>query len=723
MIVMSRYQLSEETIERIYAGWLGKIIGIRLGAPIESWTAEKIAEVYGEVWNYPVDYDIFAADDDSNGPVFFIRALKDGGHGEALTAQDVADALLNYAPYEHGFFWWGGYGVSTEHTAYLNLYKGIPALLSGSILKNGSTMAEQIGGQIFIDSWGFVAPGNPDLAAKLAERAASVTHDGNGIYGGIFIAACISLSFTGCTIREMLDTALSYIPEDSEYARAVRAVTAFHEKDASKDWRAAFRYVKENFGYDRYAGWCHIIPNAAVIILALLYGEDDFSRTLCIGNMCGWDTDCNVGNLGAIMGVRRGLEGIDHDRWRKPINDLLLCSSVAGSLNIMDIPYGAMYMAERAFELAGRELPGIWGQLTTDWTERSHFEFPGSTHAMRVRCERDPAAPHLEYHLRNTDETAASGKRSLRMHAFPLRCGQNMYLYQKTWYEHAELHDDRYQPAFSPKIYPGQMLRAQVRIPEGREAAWACMYVFDQNGDRIYPGEKTLLKPGVWRELEFQIPRLENALLSEAGVRFTVSGNREGQQDFEAFIDDLEYGGDPDYSIDFAKERELALPMGHCEITQFTRLKGYAFLEKNILHLTAEDCGEVYTGSHLFKNYTMTAVLEPVCGGGHYINVRVQGGLRSYAVGFDRGGRLGLWKNEHGYRELASAAYEWKYGECYTLTVAVKDNRISVKDQDGKELIGYTDEEHPYLAGAVGFSVREAGHLAVHGFSVAPVHS
>ena len=258
---MAIYQLSEKTIEQIYAGWLGKIIGIRLGAPVENWTAEKIAEVYGEIWDYPVDYNIFAADDDSNGPVFFVRSLKDSGHGAELTAQDVADALLNYAPCEHGFFWWGGYGVSTEHTAYLNLQKGIPAPLSGSILKNGSTMAEQIGGQIFIDAWGLVAPGNPDLAAKLAKQAASVTHDRNGIYGGIFIAVCISAAFTGCTIREMLDAALSYIPEDSEYARTVREVRAFYEKEVSKDWRAAFRYVKEHFGYDRYPGWCHIIPN------------------------------------------------------------------------------------------------------------------------------------------------------------------------------------------------------------------------------------------------------------------------------------------------------------------------------------------------------------------------------------------------------------------------------------------------------------------------------
>ena len=31
-----------EYIEQIYAGWLGKIIGIRLGASIEGWTYEKI---------------------------------------------------------------------------------------------------------------------------------------------------------------------------------------------------------------------------------------------------------------------------------------------------------------------------------------------------------------------------------------------------------------------------------------------------------------------------------------------------------------------------------------------------------------------------------------------------------------------------------------------------------------------------------------------------------
>lgn len=32
--------MNPEYIEKIYAGWLAKVIGVRLGAPIEGWTYE-----------------------------------------------------------------------------------------------------------------------------------------------------------------------------------------------------------------------------------------------------------------------------------------------------------------------------------------------------------------------------------------------------------------------------------------------------------------------------------------------------------------------------------------------------------------------------------------------------------------------------------------------------------------------------------------------------------
>lgn len=52
-------KITENYMEKVYAGWLGKIIGIRLGAPIEGWTYQRIRDVFGEVWSYPADYKNF----------------------------------------------------------------------------------------------------------------------------------------------------------------------------------------------------------------------------------------------------------------------------------------------------------------------------------------------------------------------------------------------------------------------------------------------------------------------------------------------------------------------------------------------------------------------------------------------------------------------------------------------------------------------------------------
>ena len=56
--------------------------------------------------------------------------------------------------------------------------------------------------------------------------------------------------------------------------------------------------ISENYGYDKYLGNCHMVPNHALIIMALLFGDDDFQKTMMIVNTAGWDTDCNSGNVG-----------------------------------------------------------------------------------------------------------------------------------------------------------------------------------------------------------------------------------------------------------------------------------------------------------------------------------------------------------------------------------------------------------------------------------------
>lgn len=210
--------MTQPILEKIYAGFLGMNIGIRLGAPVEPtvWTYERIQHYYGEITDYVKSFKNFAADDDANGPVYFLRALMDRVGSGRMTANDVAEAWLNYAREGVGMFWWGGYGVSTEHTAYLNLKNGMSAPESGSAKINGTTIAEQIGGQIFIDTWGLVFPGRPQKAAVYATTAASVSHDRNGLYGAAFIAGCIAAAFETSDVDRLIEIGLSLIPEESD---------------------------------------------------------------------------------------------------------------------------------------------------------------------------------------------------------------------------------------------------------------------------------------------------------------------------------------------------------------------------------------------------------------------------------------------------------------------------------------------------------------------------
>jgi len=704
--------MKPEYIEKIYAGWLAKIIGIRLGAPIEGWTYEQIKNVYGEVHSYPVDYKRFAADDDSNGPLFFLRALEDGDGKFDLTPQAVGEALLNYAPFEHGFFWWGGYGISTEHTAYLNLRAGIPAPRSGSIEQNGHTVAEQIGGQIFIDSWGLVCPGNPDLAAKYARMAASVTHDGNGIYGGIFVAACIAYSFEEKDLRRIIEKGLTYIPEDCEYTRVVRAVINFYEKNPD-NWRECYKYIHADFGYDKYPGNCHIIPNSAVMVLALLYGNGNFDDTLNMCNMCGWDTDCNVGNIATIMGVVCGLEGIDYLKWRKVINDFLACSSVVGSLNIMDIPFGAVYMAKLAWAIAGEELPAPWKSIASEKIDSCHFEFPGSTHAMEVRKE---GAGPCEAALINSAEQSATGNRSLKVHVMPLLGKERVYVFKRTYLYPEDFDNNRYDPSFSPLLYPGQIIKGSVFIPDFGKDCTVHLYAKNATTGEILQSEGYRAKMGEWMHISFQIPATVGGMIDEAGFAFDMNGPMDTPANLTCYIDDFYFTGTPDYTVDFSLIKEEYWTFRQREISQFTKLKGLSFLEDGMLNLACSDFAEMYTGHHNWTDYAAEFTIKPCTGKHHFVNVRVQGAIRSYAAGFSDG-KLCLMKNKNGYHVLTETDFAVSTGQVYNIEVKAYGNHLTVY-VDSVKLLDYEDTNQPYLTGGIGLSVQKGSRCAYIGIKV-----
>ena len=128
--------------------------------------------------------------------------MPDYDNSRELTPAQIGQSWLNYIIEERTILWWGGFGNSTEHTAFLQLKNDITAPDSGSVALNGKIIAEQIGSQIFIDGWAMVAPGEAILGAQV-------------------VAAMESLAFVESDVDKLIDCAVSLIPNDSVIYRMI----------------------------------------------------------------------------------------------------------------------------------------------------------------------------------------------------------------------------------------------------------------------------------------------------------------------------------------------------------------------------------------------------------------------------------------------------------------------------------------------------------------------
>jgi ADP-ribosylglycohydrolase len=687
--------IPQNYLEKTYAGFLGMNIGIRLGAPVEPtiWTYERIERTYGDITGYVKDFINFAADDDANGPVFFLRALYDKENTKELEPGHIGDAWLNYAREGVGMFWWGGYGTSTEHTAYLNLKNGIAAPKSGSIEQNGKILAEQIGGQIFIDTWGLVLPNNIERAAEYAKIAASVSHDGDGLNGAAFMAACISKAYVTSDVEEIVEAGLSVIPEDSTYAKVTRAVIDFY-KENPDDFRACRKYLEDNWGYDKYIGVCHIIPNAGVCVLSLLYGKGDFNRTVEIATMCGWDTDCNAGNVGTIMGVACGIEGLGK-HYTKPINDSIVLSGISGYLNIVDIPTYAKELCLLGYELEGEEVPS---ELKDSFKEDEiyfDFELPGSTHNMRIS---DP----FYCAVKHTTDRAYKGNGSLEVLFDRMERGKKCKIFYKPFYRRADFSDERYSPVFSPKAYSGQTVSMAVYAERWNgESIYISPYVRNSTTkeDVIIKG-MVIVNEG-WQEISFTIPDLDGAMVDEIGIVLEGNSPSKYKDLGRLFIDEFKVYGKAAYSIDIKKQKK---EFG--SITPFSHNHGAWSIEQGYMQAITVDHAEAMTGSYFMKDVCVSGEIIPESGYSHLISARVQGALRGYYAGFDGEGKVSILLNNKSMSTLASIDFKWEAGKKYNFELSLQGENINFFI-DGVKILSVKDNTLGY--GMVGYAKYAMG--------------
>ena len=326
-----------ELLDGFHGAWLGRTTGCALGLPVEQVGVlatertylgrEKIRERLNSSQDWPLS-DFFAAstetastwgsnslrpnishmepDDDIHYSIAGLCIMET--YGPDFSWTDVADwwishfplsalctaeaqAILNYA--SRTARWGSDGGARSSATAefcrrYRNPYR------------------EWIGAQIRSDPWAWVAAGNPELAAEFAFRDASWTHTANGIYGSMFFAALQSAAFVIKDPHELINIALSEIPEECDLALAIRETVAFCA--TANDWESAMEKLEQYvYGLSEHLmNPVHTINNACVCIVALLFSSGEPISAMSIAVMAGLDTDCNGATVGAISGALAG---------------------------------------------------------------------------------------------------------------------------------------------------------------------------------------------------------------------------------------------------------------------------------------------------------------------------------------------------------------------------------------------------------------------------------
>jgi len=180
-----------------------------------------------------------------------------------------------------------------------------------------------------------IAPGMPHVSNRYADRMGHIMNYGDGVYGGMFIAAMYTQAFFATNIREVVESGLKAIPPQSLYARTIRDVLQWHDQYPN-DWLKTRHLVQAKWGEvdhcpDGYKKPFNIDAklNGAYVVMGLLYGDGDWYKTMNYATRAGQDADCNPANAAGILGTLIGVHAIPAE-YRAPVHNTYWNKSLAG---------------------------------------------------------------------------------------------------------------------------------------------------------------------------------------------------------------------------------------------------------------------------------------------------------------------------------------------------------------------------------------------------------
>lgn len=276
--------------DRVQAIWISQMAATIMGFRFEHHTAsvEWVDQLPKPVAAAPVD-------DDWYYEMAAIRAFEK--YGIDLTVQQLGEQWK-----ENSCGTWG----SSEQTLSL-LRKGIAPPETGHPRYNKLWFS--IGPQFSADVYGALAPGLPNVAAKMAREYGHINGYAEGTDGAVFVAGMISIGFYEKDPKAVVREAAKLISPESPYRKCIDLVIQL--ADAGKSANEIFNAVEDRWHIE-YPATNNAVPNGGIIATSLWFGEADFLKTanLTFSAADFTDADCNAANAVAVVAAMRGSKSI-----------------------------------------------------------------------------------------------------------------------------------------------------------------------------------------------------------------------------------------------------------------------------------------------------------------------------------------------------------------------------------------------------------------------------
>lgn len=307
--------------DRLRAMWLGECIadwtgitteGARIDAPFftdADWGTtppggQRIDFVFQDPWE---------ADDNTDVEYVYLDAMHNLGRC-LLSGDEIRQAWLNHM--DPNYIW-----VSNLR-AYQLMQRGLRPPMTGAAAANGFWSC--IDAQLTTEFFGAFTPGMPEEGLRYADLPIHTTADGFAAHAAQFYVILHALAPTVDPNLSGRDKALwltrqarKYIPDTSKTADIIDFVLAdFLANPDANNWeltrdRVYDRYqLHSNQNGFAYNSWVESSINFAASMVALLYGQCDYRRTVQIGTLAGWDSDDPAATLGGILGLMLGYDAL-----------------------------------------------------------------------------------------------------------------------------------------------------------------------------------------------------------------------------------------------------------------------------------------------------------------------------------------------------------------------------------------------------------------------------